>query len=162
MSTEILPVIVRAACEALDQMFSLAPTASEPHILDQKASHGWDASGIIGLTGGGKGMVVLRLRKTMVNELLTMSGMEATSPDEEEELVNSLLGELTNVVSGHVINTLTEHDLDITVPLIVQGPNHKINWPAFAPVNQVPIKTSLGEMELLVCFALKGAAPQSH
>jgi len=154
MSSEILSLIVRAACEALDQMFSLAPTASEPHILDQKASHGWDASGIIGLTGAGKGMVVLRLRKTMVNDLLKKSGMEANSPEEEQELVNSLLGELTNVVSGHVINTLTEYDLDITVPLIVQGPDHKINWPVFAPVNQVPIKTTLGEMELLVCFAL--------
>jgi len=154
MSSEILSVIVRAACEALDQMFSLAPTASEPHILDQKASHGWDASGIIGLTGAGKGMVVLRLRKTMVNDLLKKSGMEANSPEEEQELVNSLLGELTNVVSGHVINTLTEYDLDITVPLIVLGPDHKINWPVFAPVNQVPIKTTLGEMELLVCFAL--------
>jgi chemotaxis protein CheX len=90
----------------------------------------------------------------MVNDLLKKSGMEANSPEEEQELVNSLLGELTNVVSGHVINTLTEYDLDITVPLIVQGPDHKINWPVFAPVNQVPIKTTLGEMELLVCFAL--------
>ncbi len=155
MSSEILPVIVQAACEAMDQMFSLAPTAAAPRELDQKASHGWDASGVIGLTGAGKGMVVLRLRKAMVNELLKMSGMEASNADEEEELTNSLLGELTNVVSGHVINTLTEHDLDITVPLIVQGPNHKINWPVFAPVYQIPISTSMGEMELLVCVALK-------
>lgn len=153
MDIKIINAFVEAGTEAFDQMFSISPQAGTPVAMDNLADHHWDVSGVVGITGAGKGMVVLRLPRDLVNQLLDMSGMATDDPIEAEDMTNALVGEIANVVSGHTINKLADWDLDITVPLVVQGKNHRINWPKFAPVFSVPITTSLGVLEMAVCFA---------
>lgn len=152
MDTKIINAFKDAACEAFEQMFALGPQAGTPVAMDNLADHHWDVSGVVGITGAGKGMVVLRFPKPLVDHMLEISGMGSSDPAEAEDMTNALVGEITNVVSGHTINKLTEFDLDITVPLCIQGKNHKINWPKFAPIYSIPIKTSAGNLEMAACF----------
>lgn len=148
-----MDTFIKAAQDTLGEMFSLEATAGPAQEMDHLANHQWEVSGIIGITGSGKGMLVLRFRQDIILQFLEAVGMSPSGPDETAEMVNGLVGEIVNVVSGHSINTLP-YDLDITVPLIVQGLNHKVNWPKFAPIHSVILSTPMGKMELAVCFSL--------
>ena len=152
MEKNVLEIFIAAAVEMLSEMFGLTAKAGKPVEMDHLANHDWEVSGIIGITGKGKGMLVLRFKESMILELLDKVGMTPGSPEEIPDMVNGLVGEIVNVVSGHSINTLPG-DLDITVPLIVQGLNHKVSWPKFAPVYTVPYSTEVGGIEMAVCYA---------
>ena len=152
MEKNFLEIFINAAEGMFSEMFELKAQAGKPMEMDHLAGHDWEVSGIVGITGKGKGMMVLRFKQDLILQLLEKVGMTPGSTEEIGDLVNGLVGEIVNVVSGHSISALP-HDLDITVPLIVRGGNHRVNWPKFAPIYTIPLTTSVGPFEMVVCFA---------
>ena len=55
-----------------------------------------------------------------------------------------MVGEMINIVSGNAATKLADFEVDISVPLVIQGENHTISWPDRAPVIGIPFTTDLG------------------
>ena len=120
--------------------------------MDNMLGHRWEISGLIAITGDTRGVVAIRLHHRLVDKLLEKSGVTVTEDDERSEIINGMVGELINIVSGNAISEIEGYQLDISVPVIVQGENHTIGWPKIAPVISIPFRTVAGDFEVSVCF----------
>ena len=63
-----------------------------------------------------------------------------------------LVSELTNIIAGNAVSSLTDLDLNISPPVVIKGANHQITWPKIAPVIASRYETAKGAFELCVCF----------
>lgn len=152
MNVKIINPFLSATVNMLKQMFGLDATAGSPFVLDNLIGHRWEISGLIAITGSTRGVVAIRLHHVLVNKLLEKSGVEVGNDDERSEVINGMVGELINIVSGNAIGEIQGYQLDISVPMIVQGENHTIAWPKIAPVICIPFRTNAGDFEVAVCF----------
>lgn len=152
MDAKIINPFLSATLNLFQTMFGIEATAGKPFVMDHFLSHKWEITGVLGITGQAKGIVAIRLHSLFVNKLLEKSGVCYETKKEREELIDAMVGELVNIISGNAIGVLSDYDLDISVPLTIQGINHRIAWPKIAPVICVPFRTPVGEFEMDVCF----------
>lgn len=151
MDVKVINAFLVAGMEAFQSMFCIDCQNNEPFLLDIKMGHQWEVSGLLGITGDCKGVVVFRLHKTLALKMLEFSGIEC-SPDETEDMACELVSEFTNIISGNAISAIKDKDLDISPPLTIAGPNHHISWPKTYPVIAIPFTTKYGPFEVDVCF----------
>jgi len=87
----------------------------------------WDISAIIGLTGEARGAVVISMKQDLAIKLTTiLTGNDYNSLDDD---VIDAIGELINIIAGNVKQELEEaFRLVISLPTIVRGKEHSINW----------------------------------
>jgi chemotaxis protein CheX len=99
-----------------------------PYFSDKDAVNEWDVSAVIGLTGEARGAVVISMKKELAIRLTDiLSGTAHNSLDEE---VVDAIGEIVNIIAGNVKRELEElFRLVISLPTIVKGKEHSINWP---------------------------------
>lgn len=99
-----------------------------PHFTEKKDVYEWDISAVIGLTGEARGAVVISMKKNLACRLTGMlTGAEHSSMDEE---VIDAIGEIINIIAGNAKRGLEESfRLVISLPTIVQGSSHSIQWP---------------------------------
>ena len=102
--------------------------AKMPYFMEKIAVNEWDISAIIGLTGEARGAVVISMKQDLAIKLTsTLTGIEYTSLDDD---VVDAIGELVNIIAGNVKQELEESfRLVISLPTIVRGKEHSINWP---------------------------------
>lgn len=103
--------------------------AKIPYFLEKDAATEWDISGIIGLTGEARGAVVISMKDDLALKLtgiLTGKVHKVLYDD-----VVDAVGELINIIAGNVKQELEDaFRLVISLPTIVTGKGHTINWPA--------------------------------
>ena len=99
-----------------------------PFFSEQNTSHEWDISAIIGLTGEARGAVVISMKQHLVIQITDiLTGTKHTKIDEE---VIDAIGEIVNIIAGNAKKGLEEaFRLVISLPTIIQGKGHTINWP---------------------------------
>ena len=151
MDVKVINAFLTAGINAFKFMFSIDCTNNEPFLMDIKIGHQWEISGILGITGDCKGVVVFRLHKNLAKKMLEMSGLQYDE-DDSEEMSRELVSEFTNIISGNAISAIKDKDLDISPPLTIAGPNHQISWPKTYPVIAIPFSTQYGPFEVDVCF----------
>lgn len=156
MDARIVNPFLDAAVNLLKQTFDLDATPGKAFVLDNLIGHRWEISGLVGIMGDAKGVVVIRMHQILVDKLLEKSGIIVDDEEERREVLNGMVGELVNVIGGNAIGILNDYNLDISVPMIVQGPSHRIAWPKIAPVVCVPFRTSAGDFEIALCFKGRG------
>ena len=101
----------------------------QPFLKKNGAQPQFDISGIIGLSGGAKGTVVLSLcRETALRAAETMLGQKPTSIDAD---VRDAIGELTNMIAGRgSAKAKLEHmNLSLSLPSVITGKGHCIDFP---------------------------------
>jgi chemotaxis protein CheX len=96
------------------------------------------------LTGSAIGIVALRLPRMLADKLLVKSGVEWNGEEERASLCDGMVGEMVNIISGNAAGHLAGYDIEISVPIVVQGENHTIAWPERAPIIGVPFTTDYG------------------
>jgi chemotaxis protein CheX len=99
-----------------------------PYFSEKEKAYDWDISAIIGLTGEARGAVVISMKTALAMRLTDMlTGSSHTEIDDE---VIDAIGEIVNIIAGNAKKGLEEaFKLVISLPTIVQGSNHTINWP---------------------------------
>ena len=99
-----------------------------PYFMERDEPGEWDISGIIGLTGEARGAVVISLKQDLAMNLTSvLTGNKYNKIDED---VIDAVGELINIIAGNVKQELEESfSLIISLPTIVKGKEHSINWP---------------------------------
>lgn len=152
MDVKIINPFLTATINLLEQTFGLAATAGTPFVLDDLVRHRWEISGLIAITGETRGVIALRMHHLLVDKLLVKSGLEVKDEKERVEMTTSMVCELINIISGNAIGAISDYDLDISVPMVVQGKGHLISWPKIAPVVCIPFRTPSGDFEVSVCF----------
>lgn len=102
--------------------------AKMPYFMEKDTTAEWDISAIIGLTGEARGAVVISMKQDLAIKLTTiLTGLEYTKFDDD---VVDAVGEIINIITGNVKQDLEESfRLVISLPTIVTGKGHSINWP---------------------------------
>lgn len=151
MDAKIINPFLSSSVTMFRTMFQLEVTPAAPYLLKKEIAHRWEISGIIGITGDYKGIVAIRLSRLLADKMLQRSAIVVTSDQEREETLYGMIGELINIVAGNASAHFTDN-LDISPPIVVYGQNHTIAWPRSIPVICIPFASSLGPLEIAVCF----------
>jgi len=119
--------------------------AKIPYFIQKDEISEWDISGIIGLTGEARGAVVISMKQDLAIKLTAiLTGTEHKNLDDD---VVDAVGELINIIAGNVKQELEDaFRLIISLPTIVKGKEHTINWPDNqARVICIPFVTSASD-----------------
>jgi len=99
-----------------------------PYFMDKEKIAEWDISAVIGLTGEARGAVVISMKDALgfeLTKILTGKAHKVLYSD-----VVDAAGEIINIIAGNVKYDLeSAFKLVISLPTIVKGKNHTINWP---------------------------------
>jgi chemotaxis protein CheX len=149
MNVRYITPFIRATQNAFLELFGNEPHALSPFLVRREEVSDWDISGVIGIAGEARGVVVLSFPGGLAQELTTMlTGQQKTHLDEE---VIDAVGELVNIIAGNAKKDLEEFKLMISLPSIVQGKKHQIGWPSGPiPIVGIPFTTPQGNFNLAV------------
>lgn len=102
----------------------------------------FDVSGLIGLSGVCRGMVVISMGgATAMKAAGAMLGSEPTELDAD---VLDALGELTNMIGGTAKTRLEEYALTIGLPTVISGTGQRIMFPSGAVPIVIPFESERG------------------
>ncbi len=127
-----------------EKLFAVTPQPGEIFLDTKARKHRWDISAVMVLTGSAIGVVAIRLTRVLADKLLEKSGVGWKTDDERESLINGMVGELVNIIAASASTKIGEFNIEISVPIVVQGENHTISWPESAPIIGVPFWTPFG------------------
>jgi chemotaxis protein CheX len=123
---------------------------AKPGKLQLKNGSGsdYDITGIIGLSGGAKGMVAMSFPKASAIAITNkFVGMDAK--DLNKDVVDAI-GELANIVAGYAKRGLTEFNISISLPSVILGTGHQVMEPKDVFSFIVPFETPVGGFHLAV------------
>ncbi|AFG37030.1 chemotaxis protein CheX [Spirochaeta africana] len=152
MQAKIINPFLAAAIALFKDTFGLEAVAGEIYAVQDQINHRWEISGVLGITGDHHGVVALRLPRVLADKMLHKSGVHTRDEHERQEMVNNMVGELTNIIAGNAANQFEDADIDISPPVVVLGAHHEIHWPRIAPVIGIPFRTPAGPFEVDVCL----------
>jgi len=136
----------------LETLAKMAGTEAKPGKPARKrdcACH-HDISGIIGLSGGAKGMVALGFPAATALELANrMTGASHASLNAE---VADAVGELANIIAGYAKQGLADLNVSISLPSVIMGSGHSIQEPKGAFSFVVPFHSPAGDFHLTLCL----------
>ncbi|MDA3810367.1 MAG: chemotaxis protein CheX [Spirochaetaceae bacterium] len=133
-----------------ENMLGTKPNVGRIGVVNNFNSHRWDVSGVIGINGAAEGVIAIRMTQKLVERLMKKSNMECDDPHELQEMSCSMVGEMANVIAGNALGEITQFNMNITVPIVIQGQNHSISWPHKTPVLSIPFTSSQGAFEVNV------------
>ena len=101
-----------------------------------------EVSGVIGLTGKAEGTVVLGIgRETALKATEIM--LQERPPDINGDVVDAI-GELTNIIAGGAKTSLEHLELSISLPSVVCGRCHSIQFPRKVTPICIPFESEWG------------------
>ncbi len=150
MKAEHINPFLGSTLNIFESMLGEQPDVGQKSLIKNFSSHRWDISGIIGITGTAEGVVAIRLTENLVQKTLEKSEIIWNTPEEKEQIITGMVGEIVNMIAGNALGEITRFDLDITVPFVVQGTNHSIGWPRNNPIIAIPFITPWGPFEVNV------------
>ena len=119
---------IKVCKNVFSEFVNLKLEAKLPYFMEKDAVTEWDISAIIGLTGEARGAVVISMKDELAIKLtaiLTGKSQNVLYAD-----VVDAVGEIINIIAGNVKQELEESfRLVISLPTIVKGKEHSINWP---------------------------------
>ena len=151
MRVEFINPFVSAAVAVFDTMLGTSLQRGKI-FLDPIGKGAEGVTGVIGLTGQAIGTAAI----TLTNE----AAIECTRrfvgsfPTEVDDEVVDCVGELINMVAGHAKAQLEEYNLSISLPSIVRGRDHRIEFPSNVVPIGVPFDCDFGKLELRIGFRL--------
>ncbi|WP_108652322.1 chemotaxis protein CheX [Dongshaea marina] len=112
-----------------------------------------DVSGLIGMVGPQtKGSMSITFDQGLALEV--MRRMLGEAPDELNEEVTDMVGEITNMVTGGAKRILGEegYEFDMATPIVVSGPNHSISHKTEGMKLMMPFTCDQGRAVIEICF----------
>jgi chemotaxis protein CheX len=149
IKVEHINPFITSTLETLEKMAGTEAKPGKP-VRRRDCACVHDISGIIGLSGGARGMVALAFpAATAVALANRMIGDSHTGLDAE---VADAVGELANIVAGYAKQGLSEFNVTISLPSIILGSGHKIREPRDGLSFGVPFRSTAGDFDLILCL----------
>ncbi len=129
-------------------LFGEEPEYLNPYLLDRGDAQRWDISGIIGIAGDSKGVVVVSMTDALASALTSRLVGHVVEPQDPD--VVDAVGEAVNIIAGNAKKGLEQYRLSISLPSIVRGSDHAIQWQSDIPIVGIPFKIPSGRFHLAV------------
>lgn len=154
MRSELINPFLKATMSTFQTMVNTTPVPSAPYVkAEPSLAH--DISGIIGLSGGAKGAVIISFpAKTALATVSAFIGLNVTTIDAD---VTDAVGELANIIAGAAKADLQGLNVTISLPSVVVGTNHKVTTPKDIPSIVIPFTCTHGDFVVEVCIAVNEA-----
>jgi chemotaxis protein CheX len=136
----------------MSTMAQMELVPEKPRLKKDEVALG-DVSGLIGMVSQqAKGSLSITFEGGLA--LATMKNMVGEAPDEVNEEITDLVGEITNMVTGGAKRMLSEKgiDFDMATPIVVSGRKHSIHHKAKGPIVLIPLKNDLGRAYIEFSF----------
>ncbi|MEZ6070726.1 MAG: chemotaxis protein CheX [Pirellulales bacterium] len=108
----------------------------------------YDITGLIGLSGGATGDVVISFQKE-----LALRATEALTGehfgDVTEDVIDTV-GELTNMIAGSAKTSLAQYEMQLALPTVIVGTNHAIRFPSNVRPISVSFESDWGNFSIEV------------
>lgn len=149
VKVEHINPFIMATVETFKTMLT-TPVSPGKLMLVKGAQIQSDISGIIGLSGGAKGSIILTFPR--LSALKTVSQFIGEKVLDINEVVKDAIGELANIVAGAAKKDLTQYKISISLPTVIVGDGHEVLGGKEVLPMAVPFDSPLGIFYLIVSF----------
>lgn len=154
----LLMPFVEAATHTIEEM---AGSSVSLHSVYQKRGYRifGDYSVMVNLSADSEGTLVLSF-PSETGSAIAARILEPLGADLTEELLQSTLGEIGNIVTGSAKGRLanTNYRFAMSTPTVVSGHNHEVRYQPGLPCLVASFTGELGDFALQLCMALPGIA----
>jgi len=144
MNVEFINPFLSSMLNVMSTMAMMELKPEKPKLKQGEIAKG-DVSGLIGMVSDqAKGSLSITFEGSLA--IATMKNMVGEGPDEINEEITDLVGEITNMVTGGAKRMLSEKgfEFDMATPMVVSGQNHTINHKSEGPVVIIPLSSEHG------------------
>lgn len=152
MKVEFINPFLSSMLNVMSTMARMELTPEKPKLKKDDTAKG-DVSGLIGMVSPEtKGSLSITFDAPLA--LATMKGMVGEAPDEVNEEITDLVGEITNMVTGGAKRMLSEKgfEFDMATPVVVSGKNHTIHHKSKGPVVIISLRGDAGRAYIEFSF----------
>ncbi len=152
MNVEFINPFLTSMLNVMSTMAQVELTPEKPVLKKDMVAKG-DVSGLIGMVSDqAKGSLSITFEAKLA--LGAMQNMFGESPEEINDEITDLVGEITNMVTGGAKRLLSEKgfEFDMATPMVVSGPGHTINHKAEGPIVIIPLNSPLGKAYIEFSF----------
>ncbi len=152
MKVEFINPFLSSMLNVMSTMAQMELVPEKPKLKKNEVAKG-DVSGLIGMVSPEtKGSLSITFDASLA--LATMKGMVGEAPDEVNEEITDLVGEITNMVTGGAKRMLSEKgfEFDMATPIVVSGPSHTIHHKSKGPVVIISLKGETGRAYIEFSF----------
>ena len=143
MKAEYINPFILATKSVFETMLDCTLERGQPY-MKQGNQPEHEISGIIGYSGRAKGCVVLSLsREVAISATTIMLRQTRTTIDDD---VVDTVGELVNMVAGAAKAHLEDLELRITLPTIITGKSHCVEFPSCVVPICIPFHCEWGDV----------------
>jgi chemotaxis protein CheX len=144
MKQEELKIFIQGVMNYFKQFDNAEPTVGVPYPQHDDFVF-LDYTGAIGISGARKGCIYVTASLAMLNELIKSMNLGEAA----EELRLDAIGEVANNISGNAENFFGQ-DFQISVPMVITGPEHNLHLPLKIPVFTIPFEWKSHKSYLVV------------
>lgn len=152
MNVEFINPFLSSMLNVMSTMAQMELKPEKPKLKKNETAHG-DVSGLIGMVSDqAKGSLSITFEGSLA--LATMKNMVGEAPDEVNDEITDLVGEITNMVTGGAKRMLSEKgiEFDMATPMVVSGANHSIKHKAEGAVVIIPLGSEFGKAYIEFSF----------
>jgi len=152
MQVEHINVFIEAVCGLFANTLGGEAKRSGDIGLTKSTGNARDLSAFIGLSGQAPGAVALSFpAKTALS---MASRLRRTEIRVIDETVTDVVAELVKIVAGEAKAALGKRGvaIDLSLPTVVRGSNHSVEYPSNTVWLDVPFTSDLGHFSLRVTF----------
>jgi chemotaxis protein CheX len=147
MNVEFINPFLSSTISVFSTMLDTKLKRGEPYLKTANQSD-YEISGLIGLSGKAKGMVVLSMtRDAAINAASIMLGETLTELNAD---VADAVGELTNMVAGAAKAKIDEFKMSVSLPTVISGKAHCIEFPKNTMPIVIPFESKWGPIAVEV------------
>jgi chemotaxis protein CheX len=143
MQVEFINPFISATLDVFATMLGCTLTRG-PLSLKHEHTPMYEVSGLIGLSGKCRGMVVVSVSRHTA--LCAAEILLGSRPDEINRDVLDAIGELTNMVAGAAKTHLEEYRLTIGLPTVICGKGQAVAFPSQVSPIVIPFDSNIGEV----------------
>ncbi len=143
MKAEHINPFIVSTIAAFETMLKWPLTRGTPYIKNgAQPSH--EVSGVIGLSGKAQGTVVVGLSRETALRVAEVL-LQERPPGINRDVVDAI-GELTNIIAGRAKSQLEHLDLSVSLPSVITGRSHCIQFPTKVTPISIPFDSEWGEI----------------
>lgn len=147
MKAEYINPFLVSTVSAFDTMLNCTLTRGKPYVKTSlQPSH--EVSGIIGLSGKAQGTVVVGLGREAALKVTEVM-LQERPPEINGDVVDAV-GELANIIAGRAKSQLEHLDLSVSLPSVITGKAHCIQFPTKITPICIPFDSEWGPITVEV------------
>ena len=143
MKAEYINPFLTSTMSVFDTMLNCKLEIGKPYLKNgTQPQH--EVSGVIGLSGKALGTVVLGLSREAALSAAEVLLQERPATINSD--VTDAIGELVNIIAGSAKSKLDHLELSVSLPTVITGKNHSVEFPRTAQPISIPFTSPWGDI----------------